>query len=164
VRPSLVPGKDGFQGVGIVSGAGAWDVGLNQTQVYQPEDYGRSVGITAETASVQASFAVQTFITGALYDYLSSSGVTSASNPSWFLGGNGFGTPYVPDSLMAIMVSGTVEEIDASASQDLYRRTVGETTVVPNANTMTDYLRRMDYAQTTQQVVEAIVTAGSSSL
>lgn len=160
LRPSLVPGQDGYQAIGIVSGAGAWDTGLNQTQVFQSPDYGRSVGITDATASSPASFAVQTFITGALFDHLSSSGLTYFT---WFLGGNGFGTPYIPDSSMSLGVTGTAEDIDASASQDLYRRTVGQTTLVPNANTMVDYLRRVNYSQTTQQVAESasIPTTGS---
>lgn len=162
-RSSLVPGQDGFQTVGVVSGAGAWDIGLNQTQILQSPEYGRSVGITAATASSPASFAVQTYITGALFDHLSGTGVTSASNPSWFLGGNGFGTPYIPDSLMAILVTGTAEDIDASASQALYKQTVGQTTLVPNANTMTDYLRRVNYSQTTQRVAEVSATPPSAS-
>ncbi len=163
LRPSLVPGEDGYQSVGIVSGAAAWDIGLNQTQVSQSPDYGRSVGITALTASSPASFAIQTFITGTLFDHLSAS---SIFNPDWFLSGNGFGTPFVPDSSMSLALTGTAEEIDAAASQELFRRTVGQTTLIPNANTMTDYLRRVNFSQTTQQVAEstnAALISGTAS-
>jgi hypothetical protein len=157
LKSSLVPAPDGFQKIALISGSNQWDVGLNETELYQFPDYGRSVGITAQTSSSPASFAVQTFITGALFTYLSGVGhEASASNPPWFLGGNGFGTPYIPDSSMSLGVTGTALEIDASASQEIYRRTIGQQTIIPNANTMTDYLRRVNYAQTTQQIWEEI--------
>jgi hypothetical protein len=164
LRSSTVPGQDGFQAVGVVSGAGAWDIGLNQTQVSQSSDYGRSVGITANTASSPALIAVQTFITGSLFDYLSriNSG-TIVPNPAWFLNGNGFGTPYIPDSLMSLGVTGTAQEIDASASREFYQKTIGQTTIIPNANTMTDYLRRVNYSETTQRVAELAVASPSAS-
>ena len=156
-RAASVPGPVGFQGVAIVSGAAAWDIGLNQTQVSQSPDYGRAVGITDATGSTPTA-AIQTFITGDLYTLLSGSGIVA---PSWFLNGNGFGTPYIPDSSMSLGLTGSAEEIDASASQELYRRTVGQTTLIPNANTLTDYLRRVNYSQTTQQIAEDVAVPAS---
>jgi hypothetical protein len=67
---------------------------------------------------------------------------------------------------MSLGVTGTAEDIDAIASQELYKKTVGQTTIIPNANTMTDYLRRVEYSQTTQRVAEttqASLLSGSSS-
>jgi hypothetical protein len=171
-RSSLVPGGDGYQTVGIVSGSAEWDVGLNYTQVFQTPDYGRSVGITSDASTVPDQFAVQTFITGALYDHLSASGIINADTPQpeWFLKGpegtQWFGTPYIPDASMSLGITGSAEQIDASASAEIWKQTVGQTTLIPNANTMVDYLRRVNYSQTTMDRWSTTVASisGSSSL
>jgi hypothetical protein len=111
------------------------------------------VGITADQAST--TFAVLSFITGAL-------SASTSGGGSWFLNGNGFGTPFIPDSSMSL---GNVapEQIDASASQEMYNRTIGQTTQVPNANTLSDYLNRTDFSNTTLQNWEATLTTLTGS-
>lgn len=144
-KSTLVPGHDGPQNIGIISGSSAWDVGVGIIQRSQEQEYGRTVSITSDKSAT--SFAVMSFLSGALNDSLNAQGVSSAP---WFIGGNGFGTPYIPDSSMSL---GDVaaEQIDASASAEMYNQTIGQTTMIPNANTLYDYLNREDYSKTTEQ-------------
>jgi len=154
-KSSIVPAQDGYQNIGVVSGAGAWDVGLSLLQRNQQPDYGRTVSITDNRSAT--SYAVISNITGTLADQLAVSGVF---DPTWFLKGNGLGTPYIPDSSMSL---GNVaaDQIDAQASQDLYNATIGQTTTIPSDNTLASYLNRESYSQTTAQIAEA-ATSGSS--
>ena len=141
----------------MISGSCVWDVGVSAVQIMQEEEYGRTISITSNKSSV--SYAVQSFLTGNLANTLSSYGY--ASDPDWFLNGNGFGTPYIPDSSMSL---GNVspEQIDASASAEIWKQTVGQTTLIPNANTMTDFLNREGYSQTTEQLWLNAIASGSA--
>jgi hypothetical protein len=169
-RPTLVR-NEGFNRIAIESGSCAWDVGLNYVQAFQPEEYGRAVSITSDQTrrfieQGPDSYAVLTFITGALVTQLSSSGVLNPTSPTFYLGGNQFGTPYIPDSSMSLG-TGTAEQVDISASAELLRQTIGIQTTVPNANDLTSYLNRQGYTKTTLQRWEetiATLSSGSSSL
>lgn len=143
-KPTLVPGPDGFQNQSVVIGSSAWDFGPQLVQRTQDPDYGRTVGITTDKSST--TFAVMTFLSG----NLSSSLAARGESGMWFLTGNGFGTPYIPDTSMSL---GDVapDQIDASASMEMYRQTMGIVPTIPNANSMADYLSREGYSQTTEQ-------------
>jgi hypothetical protein len=80
----------------IMSGsAGKWDLGINYTYVVpNPNEYGRTVGITDNTGSNINDFAVFTRLTGTLADRLTGSGQGALYS---YLR-NEFGTPYIPIS------------------------------------------------------------------
>lgn len=158
-RFSNVPYPEGYNRIAILSGSSEWDVGLLYSKDLTFPEYGRSVSITADQNSVSDSFAVLVFITGALAARLSASGVTDLS---WFLNGNQFGTPYIPDSSMSLG-TGSAEQVDVSASQELLRQTVGIQTLVPNANDLNSFLSRQGYAKTTLQRWEEAIAALSST-
>ena len=129
---------------------------------------GHSFQITSNRSD--SDYAVMSFITGALADNI------GTVSPSWFLNygydvfGSGtvlnsgtrpnFGTPFIPDSSMSL---GNVspDEIDAQASADLLRQTVNQTTLIPNANTLTDFLNREGYTKTTEQLWQDAINSGS---
>ena len=111
---------------------------------------GHSFGMTSNRST--ANYAVLSVITGSLADEL------GTVAPNWFLSGNGVGTPYVPDSSMSL---GNIasDEIDAQASADLLNQTVGQSTLIPNANTLTDYLNREGYTKTTEQLWQETINS-----
>lgn len=150
--------QEGYNRVAIMSGASSWDVGLNYVTFFQSPEYGRTVSITDQTASVD-TYAVLSFITGILYAQLSASGIVS---PSWFLRGNSFGTPYIPDSSMSLG-TGTAEAIDAAASVEIYNQTLGIQKQIPAANDADAYLNRQGYTKTTAQRWEDTITAQATS-
>lgn len=158
-KPNVVPGADGLRTISIVSGATAWDIGTNFNQVLQSPDYGRTVSITTNTSSSPDSYAVLTFITGNLYTRLSHSGIF---DPSWYLGGNGFGTPYIPDSSMSLG-TGTAEQVDAAAAQQIFDEAIAIQTLVPNANDMVAFLNRQGYTKTALQRWEETIAMQASS-
>jgi hypothetical protein len=151
-KSSYVISKDGPHRVSIQSGSAAWDAGINYVNVNQVPEYGRAIGITSDVNALP-DYAVLTFITGNLYDKLVAEGSTSPSNPSWYLSYpdadvvRPTGIPYIPDSYM-LAGTGTAEQVDALASKNLIDNTVGIQTIVPNANTMIDFLNRQGYAKT----------------
>lgn len=147
--------REGRTLVSIQSGSAAWDVGLGYVETHQAGEYGRTVGITDNTSSVPDSFAVLTFITGALYAQLSGNDIF---NPSWFLEGNGFGTPFIPDSSMSLG-TGSAEQVDTSASAELYRQTIGIRTIVPGANDAAAFLNRQGYSKTMLKRWEETIAA-----
>jgi len=163
-KPSIVPGREGLIQLSLVSGSCEWDVGLNSVDDYQSPDYGRSVGITADTSSLP-DYAVLTFITGNLYNSLAS------SNPSWFLTNSlpdvsrPSGIPYIPDSSMSLG-TGSAEQIDTTAAQEMYNATIGVQTIINNANSLTDFLNRQGYTRSTLarwEAMNAAQASGSSS-
>jgi hypothetical protein len=163
-KPSIVPGREGLIQLSLVSGSCEWDVGLNSIDDYQSPDYGRSVGITADTASLP-DYAVLTFITGNLYNSLTS------SNPSWFLTNSlpdvsrPSGIPYIPDSSMSLG-TGSAEQINTAAAQEMYNATIGMQTIINNANSLTDFLNRQGYTRSTLarwEAMNAAQASGSSS-
>lgn len=166
-KSSLVPGVDGFQNLAIVSGAAAWDVGLSLIQRSQAQDYGRTVSITDQKYA--ASYAVISCITGSpenfgvqrisssLYGRLSEIGILS---PIWFLGGSGFGTPYIPETSWSIGGGGD-SEIDAEESKRTWQELIGKTTLIPSDNTSDAYMKRESPPQTTTQIAESM-TSGSA--
>jgi hypothetical protein len=166
-RSALVPAADGPHLKSIQSGSAAWDIGLISYQTIQNPEYGRTVSITSDSSAPADSYAVQVFITGDLYLALSASGVVDVNNPQppWLLGGNSFGTPYIPDSSMSLG-TGTAEQVDAAAAQQIFDKTVGIQTTLPGANDMTSFLNRQGYTQTTLErwnTTIATQASGSSS-
>jgi hypothetical protein len=77
----------------IMSGSSEWDRGINYVYRVQPDEYGRTIGITDHTGSNISNFAVFTRVTGALADMLTGSQHAGARYS--FLN-NEFGTPYIP--------------------------------------------------------------------
>ena len=171
-KASLVPAREGYRRLSIQSGSAEWDIGLNYVSVFQSPDYGRSIGISDNTASLP-DYAVLTFLTGNLYAELSKSdGLSAATGSSgWFLNysdpsvSRPSGIPYIPDSSMSLG-TGSAEQVDAAAAAEVYNNTIGIQTVVPNANDMGSFLNRRGYTKTTLGRWEAVVEAqasGSSS-
>jgi len=170
LKSSYVQSKEGLNRTYIQSGSAAWDTGINFIYVNQTPEYGRAIGITSDVNALP-DYAVLTFITGNLYDQLVSEGVTDPSHPTWYLAYPGSdvtrpsGTPYIPDSYM-VAGTGTAEQVDVSASNDLFNSTVGIQTTVPNANAMIDFLNRQGYTKTMLRRWEETIAAqatGSSS-
>ncbi len=162
-RPVLVPSPTGQRLNSIQSGSAAWDIGLLSIQTRQDPDYGRTISITTDLNAFPDTYAVLTFITGNLYAKLSASGVVGPTvfQPSWFLGGNGFGTPFIPDSSMSLG-TGSAEQIDQAAAQEVLDQTVNIQTLVPGANDLPAYQSRQGYTKTTLVRWEETVAAQSS--
>jgi hypothetical protein len=169
-KSGYVPTKDGTRRVAIQSGSAAWDTGINYIYVTQVPEYGRAIGITTDV-NTPPDYAVLTFVTGNLYDQLVAEGVADPSHPTWYLSYPGSdvsrpsGIPYIPDSYM-IAGTGTAEQVDLSASTDLFNNTVGIKTTVSNANAMADLLNRQGYTKTMIKRWEETIAAqasGSSS-
>ena len=158
-RKALVR-SDGPQNISIMSGAAAWDFGVNMVQRVQQQQYGRTVGCTDDTTVT--SYAVLSYLSGDLENSLNAQGIFG--DPTWFLSGNGYGTPYIPNSSMTLGVGITdANQIDAAASAAALAAIIGQTTLIPNANTITDYLNREGYAMTAEQRWLASISASSGS-
>jgi hypothetical protein len=162
-RSTIVPAPDGPKLLGIQSGTAAWDIGLFSYQSYQFPDYGRTVSISANQSGTSDDYAVLTFITGNLYTQLSESGIANPSAPDWFLSGvagRRFGTPYIPDASMSLG-TGSAEQIDAEAAQQLYNNTVNiQKTVTPDIYT-TDLQNTLNTGQTTLAIWEQTIASQS---
>lgn len=166
-KPPIVPNPDGPHLESIMSGNAAWDTGLTIYQSIQPSDYGRSVSISADVQASVGSFAVVSFITGSLYETLLEQGETDPSNPPWFLGGptyevpgSWFGTPYIPDKYMEM--SGSAEQIDAQAAQEILLATTQIQTLVPGANDLQSLLNRQGYSKTTLERWNEVIASQSA--
>jgi len=161
-RSTIVPAGDGPRLNAIQSGSAAWDIGLISYQTWQFPDYGRTVSISSNQSGTSDDYAVLTFITGDLYTKLSESHVVNPSAPSWFLTGNGFGTPYIPDSYMSLG-TGSAELVDIAASTELYNKTINIQKTVTPAITTQELLNQSGVSKTTFQLALDTVNAQASS-
>lgn len=142
-RPARVASSEGLGRESIISGSCAWDVGVCYESNFVPADAGRTVSITDKNTT--DNYAVLTFITGNLYTSLSAAGIVE---PSWYLNGNGFGTPYIPDSSMSLG-SASAETIDFAANQEIFKQTLDIRSGIPASNDGFAYLSRQGYTKST---------------
>lgn len=140
--------KPGFRLIHVMSGARVFPFhhGVEKYYVAENEEYGRTVGITSNTGSVN-DFAVFTRVTGTLADRLTG----SAGFFSSFLG-NEFGTPYLPiSSGSGIPPASQIfdDPIVMKEEQKTVHEAINPRTLVPPANTAKSTLSRTDYASST---------------
>jgi hypothetical protein len=144
----------------IISGSAEWDIGINYVIVQQPEEYGRTIGITDQTGSSVDNFAVFTRITGTFADSLTGSqmGVfdTFLNNP--------FRTPYIPLS----SGSGIAPSFDPFTADDIAtNRFIAQTSIFPknivgSSNVLRSTLNRLNYFQTRRDQIMNNVKLGST--
>lgn len=150
------PGQRLFE---VISGSAAWDIGTNYIFVSQPEDHGRSYGISANDETTD--FAVIASITGSYYNILSGSGKLSEVQ-STFLN-NEFGTPYIPLSSGSAEIPSynpfTVDEI--TKSNQLFNDILNPKTLTPNDNTLKAFVSRSGVIKTRRDLALRFVTSGS---
>jgi hypothetical protein len=144
-----VPQRPGKRRIGILSGSSAWDIGVNYVYANQPEEYGRSVGITDHTGSANDSFSV--------YTKLSDSAMESLESSSDYLN-NEFGTPLVP------LVLGSASFIPESQhTHQITAAILNPKTLIPPANNLKSILARSGYIKTTRDRISEIVSELSGS-
>jgi hypothetical protein len=120
-----------------------------------------TVGITDNTSSNPDDYAVLTYLSGAVANYLwDEYGIV---NPDWFLQGNGFGTPYIPDSSMSLGLTGSAEQIDAAANKEIINISVGIPPQIPGQNDLVSYLSRLGYAMDAATAAELALKPTTAS-
>jgi hypothetical protein len=139
--------RNGKKLVDIISGSQWWDAGVSYIYAYQPQQYGRSVGITTNSSS--GDYAVYTQLTGALATHLT-------GTPDWFLNppnGEGVsGLPYIPISSAAYGEAS--QPFTYVSASDMFAATVDQQLPNPSDNTLPAYLSRIRALRTTQQLFE----------
>lgn len=122
---------------------------------------GKTQGITGDQNYPANSYAVLTFLTGAL-------GAASGSNPAWYLGSTEFdqfshpsGSPLLPDSSMSLG-TGSAVDIDASASLEILRIALGLSPSIPGSNIMEAYLTRQGYTTTAVDAAQNVLNSGTT--
>ena len=121
---------------------------------------GDTSGITDNTSSNPDSFAVLTFLTGNIANILWKE--YGISSPSWYLDGNGFNTPYIPDSSMSLG-TGSAAQIDAAANAEILMISTGLMPPIPGQNDMQSYLARQQYSTNAAAAAEAALQPVTSS-
>lgn len=146
-KPNTVSGPAGKRLIQIMSGSSEWDRGVNYVYAYQPDEYGRTIGITDKTGSNLNDFAVFTRLTGALADRLTGSGQAALNA---YLN-NEFGTPYIPISSGSGVDSSffVFESIDQSRAQLLIKETLGQKPYLKQSHTLQSVLNRNRYLKDT---------------
>lgn len=129
---------------------------------------GRTFGISYDTGSSIDS-AIFSRLTGNLANALSESFIDTGWYGSFYGSDPALsGTPYLPISSGVLGSAFDVVAIDAAASAELYRSTVGLQTIVPSLNDSTAYLNRQGYVASTQQrweeAIKRIYGTGSVGL
>ena len=151
--------KPGFKLYEIVSGSAAWDIGTNYVYTVQPEEYGRSYGISSNEED--ADFSVKCSITGAFYDILSASGKLSEVESSFL--NNEFGTPYIPLSSGSAEIPSynpfTTEEIKNNVR--VFNEVLNPKTLVPRDNTLKAYLSRSGVIKTRRDNLLNLIASGT---
>lgn len=140
--------KSGKRLVHVMSGSRAFTFhhGVEKYYVVDQPEYGRSVGITSDTGSIN-DFAVFTRMTGSLSDRFSG----SAGFFSSFLT-NEFGTPYVPvSSGSGEPTSNEILDDKKTAKEEskAVHEAINPRTLVPRASTMKSTLARTEYSKST---------------
>ena len=150
-KPSHATAHSSKRTIHIISGSSAWDGGTYRVFTSQPDEYGRSIGITESSGNLD--FAVFTQLTGTFATVLSSSGRLDGVK-STFLS-NEFGTPYIPIS----SGSGEIPSFEPFTSQDaedsrtIFQQVINPTTIVPKDNTLRAFLARSNVITTTRDAI-----------
>lgn len=147
--------RSGKKLIDIISGSQWWDAGVSYIYAYQQPEYGRTVGITTDSAD---DYAVFTQLTGALATALT-------GTPSWFLNpppGEGVsGLPYIPLSSASLGEYGQPIGVTGTAA-DMIAATVDQQLPVPSNNTLPAYLSRIRAIRKTQDLFEEQLIANQT--
>jgi len=142
------PGRTLFE---VMSGSASWEIGVNNVYITQPDEFGRSIGITSSTGS--SDFAVYANLTGSFVDILSGSGQLSNVQSTFLT--NEFGTPYIPLSSGSAEIPTlnvySAEDIKRFASD--FQSTLNPRALIPADNTLNAHISRSNILKTTRDII-----------
>lgn len=148
-KTSYVATKPGKRRIHFYLGQAVFDVDTRVLFTEVGSEYGRSIGITDQTASNPENFAVFTRLTGAFAD-----SVTGTMVPTTYLQ-NEFGTPYIPiSSGSGIPVSFQIfTPEDTIAAKALTAEIIKPKTIVNRDNTVSAHIARARVIKVTRQTI-----------